>query len=118
MWCWSRRHGKLLEEGASGFLQKKISPETQESGKKEIEGDWDAFNKIVSDGSGIDASFGSKTWASVYLASTPQQAALMGLNFPGVNEVANIFFDCFTVFLLDVNVKEIEGRERRKNYCC
>ncbi|CAK8572305.1 unnamed protein product [Lathyrus sativus] len=85
-----RRHGKLLEEGASGFLQKKISPETQEPGKKETEGDWDAFNKIISDGSGIDASFGSKTWASVYLASTPQQAALMGLEFPGVHEVEEI----------------------------
>lgn len=86
-----RRHGKLLEEGASGFLQKKISPETQEPGKKETEGGWDAFNKIISDGSGIDASFGSKTWASVYLASTPQQAALMGLEFPGVHEVSIYF---------------------------
>lgn len=31
--------------------------------------------------------FGSKNWASVYLASTPQQAAEMGLEFPGVDEV-------------------------------
>jgi hypothetical protein len=88
-----------LEEGASGFLQKKISPETLELGKKETEGDWDVFNKIISDESGIDASFGSKTWASVYLASTPQQAALMGLEFPGVNEVAIYFrlFYCFNI---------------------
>ncbi|XP_014513463.1 protein CHROMATIN REMODELING 20 isoform X1 [Vigna radiata var. radiata] len=85
-----RRHGKLLEEGASGFLQKKLCDETQEPVKNETEGDWDMFNKIVSDGSGIDASFGSKHWASVYLASTPQQAALMGLKFPGVDEVEEI----------------------------
>lgn len=98
MWCWFRRHGKLLEEGASGFLQKKLCEETQEPGKKEIEGDWDAFNKIVSEGSGIDATFGSKTWASVYLASTPQQAALMGLEFPGVNEVTNYFLTVLLFF--------------------
>ncbi|CAL0316620.1 unnamed protein product [Lupinus luteus] len=85
-----RKHGKLLEEGASGFLQKKLSDETQEPIKKETEGDWDLFNKVVSDGSGADASFGSNHWASVYLASTPQQAAIMGLNFPGVNEVEEI----------------------------
>ncbi|KAJ1409364.1 SNF2-related, N-terminal domain [Sesbania bispinosa] len=85
-----RRHGKLLEEGASGFLQKKLSDETQEPVNKEIEGDWDLFNKLISDGSAVDASFGSKNWASVYLASTPQQAALMGLKFPGVNEVEEI----------------------------
>ncbi|XP_061371328.1 protein CHROMATIN REMODELING 20 isoform X2 [Gastrolobium bilobum] len=85
-----RRHGKLLEEGASGFLQKKLSHETEEPGKKETHGDWDLFNNIVSDGSGVDASFGSKHWASVYLASTPQQAALMGLKFPGVDEVEEI----------------------------
>ncbi|KAE9611986.1 putative DNA helicase chromatin remodeling SNF2 family [Lupinus albus] len=85
-----RKHGKLLEEGASGFLQKKLSDETQEPIKKETEGDWDLFNKVVSDGSGADASFGSNHWASVYLASTPQQAAIMGLKFPGVNEVEEI----------------------------
>ncbi|KAL2950131.1 hypothetical protein AAZX31_20G213300 [Glycine max] len=87
-WCWFRRHGKLLEEGASGFLQKRLCDESQEPVKNE--GDWDLFNKIVSDGSGTDASFGSKHWASVYLASTPQQAALMGLKFPGVDEVEEI----------------------------
>ncbi|OIW13803.1 hypothetical protein TanjilG_31692 [Lupinus angustifolius] len=85
-----RKHGKLLEEGASGFLQKKLSDETQEPLKKETEGDWDLFNKVISDGSGADASFGSNHWASVYLASTPQQAAIMGLKFPGVNEVEEI----------------------------
>ncbi|KAL0452217.1 UNVERIFIED_CONTAM: protein CHROMATIN REMODELING 20 [Sesamum latifolium] len=37
-----------------------------------------------------DVTFGSKHWASVYLASTPQQAAELGLKFPGVNEVEEI----------------------------
>lgn len=116
-WCWFRRHGKLLEEGASGFLQKKICAETLEPVKKEPEGDWDLFNKMISDGSGTDASFGSKHWASVYLASTPQQAALMGLKFPGVDEVENIFLTVFTTFLLlDVYVKGINQRGRMNNY--
>lgn len=83
-----------MEEGASGFLQKRLCDESQEPVKNE--GDWDLFNKIVSDGSGIDASFGSKHWVSVYLASTPQQAALMGLKFPGVDEVENTFLTVFT----------------------
>lgn len=100
-----------MEEGASGFLQKRLCDESQEPVKNE--GDWDLFNKIVSDGSGTDASFGSKHWASVYLASTPQQAALMGLKFPGVDEVENTFLTVFTAFYLilyfiDVYVKRIK----------
>lgn len=81
--------------------------------KNETVGDWDMFNKIVSDGSGIDASFGSKHWASVYLASTPQQAALMGLKFPGVDEVENILLIVLNafVFLLNIYVKNIKGEE-------
>ncbi|KAK4282924.1 hypothetical protein QN277_014241 [Acacia crassicarpa] len=84
-----RRHGKLLEEGASGFLQKRLD-ESSEPVKEKTEADWDMFNKIFHDGSDADASFGSKNWASVYLASTPQQAAQIGLEFPGVNEVEEI----------------------------
>ncbi|KAL3613320.1 hypothetical protein CASFOL_042832 [Castilleja foliolosa] len=37
-----------------------------------------------------DATFGSKQLASVYLASTPQQTAELGLKFPGVDEVEEI----------------------------
>ncbi|KAK9919403.1 hypothetical protein M0R45_027997 [Rubus argutus] len=85
-----RKHGKLLEDGASGFLQKKLS----EEGSKDVvttEVDWCSLNKLFSDGATKDsASFGSKHWASVYLASTPHQAAEMGLEFPGVNEVEEI----------------------------
>ncbi|KAM5561744.1 protein CHROMATIN REMODELING 20 [Rosa sericea] len=85
-----RKHGKLLEDGASGFLQKKQA----EEGSKDVattEVDWCSLNKLFSDGATKDsASFGSKHWASVYLASTPHQAAEMGLEFPGVNEVEEI----------------------------
>ncbi|GMI79137.1 hypothetical protein like AT1G08600 [Hibiscus trionum] len=87
-----RKHGRLLEEGASGFLQKKLSNDASQeapTGKSDI--DWSSFMKICSDGlTEDDTGFGSKNWASVYLASTPQQAALMGLKFPGVDEVEEI----------------------------
>lgn len=86
-----RRHGKVLEEGASGFLAKKLAgndgSETQ-GGSSDV--DWGSFSKLCSDNSSSSMgtiSFGSKDWASVYLASTPQQAAELGLKFPGVDEV-------------------------------
>lgn len=89
--CGFRRHGKLLEEGASGFLQKKLADDgSKEAVTENPEVDWSSLNKIFSDGVSVDdTTFGSKNWASVYLASTPQQAAVMGLKFPGVNEVTN-----------------------------
>ncbi|CAI9759256.1 unnamed protein product [Fraxinus pennsylvanica] len=62
------RHGKILDEGASGFLERKLNSENNEENIK----------------------FGSKYWTAVYLASTPQQAAELCLNFPGVNEVEEI----------------------------
>ncbi|GMI65154.1 hypothetical protein like AT1G08600 [Hibiscus trionum] len=87
-----RKHGRQLEEGASGFLQKKLSNDASHeapTGKSDI--DWSSFMKICSDGlTEDDTGFGSKKWASVYLASTPQQATLMGLKFPGVDEVEEI----------------------------
>lgn len=87
--CGLRRHGKLLEEGASGFLQKKLTVDGSNGDVTDnSEVDWSSLNKLFSEGTSKDcASFGSKSWASVYLASTPQQAAEMGLKFPGVNEV-------------------------------
>ena len=89
--CGFRRHGKLLEEGASGFLQKKLAVDgSKEAVTENPEVDWSSLNKIFSDHVSVDdTTFGSKNWASVYLASTPQQAAVMGLKFPGVNEVTN-----------------------------
>ncbi|XWS58430.1 hypothetical protein CRYUN_Cryun08bG0033000 [Craigia yunnanensis] len=87
-----RKHGRLLEEGASGFLHKKLSNDaSQKAVTENSDTDWSSFMKICSDGLTEDGTcFGSKNWASVYLASTPQQAAVMGLKFPGVNEVEEI----------------------------
>lgn len=78
-----------MEEGASGYLQKKFSThEIEGIGTEKLEVDWGSLNKVFSEGSkDSDTLFGSKNWASVYLASTPQQAAEMGLKFPGVDEV-------------------------------
>ncbi|CAA0814494.1 Protein CHROMATIN REMODELING 20 [Striga hermonthica] len=84
-----RRHGKILEEGASGFLEKKVVvSESSGAGNDGVNVDWDSFSKMCSGKS--SAGFGSKEWASVYLASTPQQAAELGLKFPGVDEVEEI----------------------------
>lgn len=86
-----RRHGKIMEEGASGFLEKKLNSENNEAAKTCSDIDWDSFSKMCSDKSSIEnIKFGSEHWASVYLASTPQQAAELCLNFPGVNEVKYI----------------------------
>ncbi|OMO84522.1 SNF2-related protein [Corchorus capsularis] len=87
-----RKHGRLLEEGASGFLQKKLSNEgSQEVVTENSNIDWSSFMKICSDGVTEDGNcFGSKNWASVYLANNPQEAALLGLKFPGVDEVEEI----------------------------
>lgn len=83
-----------MEEGASGYLQKKFSThEIEGNGKENLEVDWCSLNKVFSEGSkDNDTLFGSKNWASVYLASTPQQAAEMGLKFPGVDEVRFLIF--------------------------
>ncbi|KAK1581796.1 hypothetical protein Q3G72_009099 [Acer saccharum] len=87
-----RRHGKLLEEGASGFLQKKLASDgTEDAVTENSDINWSSVNRILSsDGSGDCTVFGSKHWGSVYLASTPQQAAAMGLKLPGVDEVEEI----------------------------
>ncbi|XP_024988979.1 protein CHROMATIN REMODELING 20 isoform X4 [Cynara cardunculus var. scolymus] len=82
-----RHHGKLLEEGASGFLGKRLVPEDDKETNRDV--DWSSFNELCSSSTN-NTSFGSKSWASVYLASTPQQAAELGLNFPGVDEVEEI----------------------------
>nr|XP_009630502.1 protein CHROMATIN REMODELING 20-like [Nicotiana tomentosiformis] len=86
-----RRHGKVLEEGASGFLAKKLAGNDgseAQGGSNDV--DWGSFSKLCSDNSSSSMgtiSFGSKDWASVYLASTPQQAAELGLKFLGADEV-------------------------------
>ncbi|KAL8246018.1 hypothetical protein R6Q59_007234 [Mikania micrantha] len=82
-----RHHGKLLEEGASGFLGKRLAPEEDKETNRDV--DWSSFNELCSSSTNT-ITFGSKNWASVYLASTPQQAKELGLNFPGVDEVEEI----------------------------
>ncbi|KAF5735221.1 protein CHROMATIN REMODELING 20 isoform X4 [Tripterygium wilfordii] len=119
-----RRHGKLLEEGASGFLQKKLATdERKDAITNNSEVDWCSLNKIFSEGVSEDhISFGSKHWASVYLASTPQQAAMMGIKFPGVNEVEEIddidgdFNDPFVADAIANEKELILSEEQRKNY--
>jgi len=90
-----------LEEGASGYLQKKFSTlEMEGNGSENLEVDWCSLNKVFSEGSNNNETlFGSKNWASIYLASTPQQAAEMGLKFPGVDEVRCVFFLSLFLFL-------------------
>ncbi|OVA02313.1 SNF2-related [Macleaya cordata] len=88
-----RKHGRLLEEGASGFIGKKFAEENdRENGAENSEENWSSFIEIIQSHRlpEDDTSFGGKHWASVYLASTPQQAASMGLNLPGVDEVEEI----------------------------
>ncbi|KAJ6877208.1 protein CHROMATIN REMODELING 20-like [Populus alba x Populus x berolinensis] len=118
-----RRHGKLLEEGASGFLQKKLAMDGSEAIAENGEVDWASMKKLFSTSSSEDvASFGSKHWASVYLANTPQEAALMGLKFPGVNEVEEIedidgnSSDPFVAEAIANEKELVLSEEQRKNY--
>ncbi|XP_021772710.1 protein CHROMATIN REMODELING 20-like isoform X2 [Chenopodium quinoa] len=118
------RHGKTLEEGASGFLAKKMCANSIGESSTENPGvEWSSFNKLFSEKpSKEDMAFGSKQWASVYLASTPQQAAAMGLKFPGVDEVEeidDIDDDPNDPFVADAVANEKElylSEEQRKNY--
>ncbi|VFQ62592.1 unnamed protein product [Cuscuta campestris] len=110
-----RKHGKILEEGASGFLSRKL---TGNGSNEELDTgvDWSSFNKMCSDKSSLDnVSFGSKQWASVYLASTPQQAAELGLKFAGVDEVEEIDdIDDDPVNVIITDLSEEQKRKFRK----
>jgi len=81
--AWIRKHGRLLEEGASGFLAGKVPVEDGDS----IEKSWSSFNELIKSRENVENTFGRSNWASVYLASTPKEAAALGLQFPGVDEV-------------------------------
>ncbi|CAI9090971.1 OLC1v1025877C5 [Oldenlandia corymbosa var. corymbosa] len=87
-----KHHGKVLEEGASGFLERKLAVNAGHvAATDNLHVDWYSFNQLCSDKSSLEGkSFGSKEWASVYLAETPQQAAELGIKFPGVDEVEEI----------------------------
>ncbi|KAL5707173.1 DNA helicase [Ranunculus cassubicifolius] len=118
------KQGKLVEEGASGFLGKKLVEGKAKKSLIETEKDWSSFNEIIQSQrlSKDDNMFGGKHWASVYLASTPQQAADMGLKFPGVDEVEeidDIDGSSGDPFIADAiaNEKEIDlSEEQRKNF--
>ncbi|XP_017222629.1 protein CHROMATIN REMODELING 20 [Daucus carota subsp. sativus] len=115
-----KKLGKVLEEGASGFLEKKISScDGIEGLEKTSDVDWSSFNKIISS-SDKSTLFGSSQWASVYLASTPQQAAELGIKFPGVDEVEEIEdlegSSDFLIFDAIVSENINLTAEQRKNY--
>lgn len=84
-----RKHGRLLEEGASGFLAGKV-PVGDDNSVQCHEKSWNSFNELINSKKCTKSSFGSSNWASVYLASTPQEAAALGLQFPGVDEVEEL----------------------------
>lgn len=84
-----RKHGRLLEEGASGFLAGKL-PVLDDDSVQCHEKSWSSFNELTKSKKCTNTSFGSSNWASVYLANTPQEAAALGLQFPGVDEVEEI----------------------------
>ncbi|PSR98829.1 Protein CHROMATIN REMODELING like [Actinidia chinensis var. chinensis] len=113
-----RKHGKILEEGASGYLGKKLfTDDGREAIMEKTDVDWCSFNKIVSGRSSEENAFGSKNWASVYLASTPQQAAELGLKFPGVDEVEEI--DDIDPFAADAIANDTEAdlsETQKKNF--
>nr|XP_029119817.1 protein CHROMATIN REMODELING 20 isoform X2 [Elaeis guineensis] len=118
-----RRHGRLLEEGASGFLERTLSIKDKDNLAVNSEKDWSKFDELIqSHGCSGSTSFGSKNWASVYLASTPQQAAELGLKLPGVDEVeeigeieGNINDPLYAAAI--ANEKEIElSEEQRRKY--
>ncbi|PUZ38800.1 hypothetical protein GQ55_9G225000 [Panicum hallii var. hallii] len=107
-----RKHGRLLEEGASGFLAGKVPVGDGDS----IEESWSSFNELIKSKENAGNTFGSSNWASVYLASTPQEAAALGLQFPGVDEVEEIA-EVDGVFDDIKGVDEVElSEEQRRKY--
>ncbi|XP_024539294.1 protein CHROMATIN REMODELING 20 isoform X1 [Selaginella moellendorffii] len=81
-----RRRGKLVEEGASGFLERKVNDVDTVKGST----GWEAFDSAFQPKLSAVSLFESKKWAAVYSASTPEQAARLGLKFPGVDKVDDI----------------------------
>ncbi|KAJ3682438.1 hypothetical protein LUZ60_015011 [Juncus effusus] len=111
-----KKHGRLLEEGASGFLAGKLPINNSNGNSNENnESSWNSFNKFIQSKKGSESGFGSTNWASVYLASTPQQAASLGLNFPGVDEVEEIAdIEGDDVEFKGINELELSEEQKRK----
>ncbi|XP_024393599.1 protein CHROMATIN REMODELING 20 isoform X2 [Physcomitrium patens] len=85
-----RHHGRIQDEGASGFLVKKVESKTESDVAPEDA--WSLYDVLdkEEDNPGPGSLMGTAKWASVYLASTPEQAALMGLALPGADTVEEI----------------------------
>ncbi|KAJ4777566.1 DNA repair and recombination protein RAD54 [Rhynchospora pubera] len=109
-----RKHGRLLEEGASGFLAGKL-PISSDKPSHDCEASWNSFNQLIKSNKCSDNGFGSSNWASVYLASTPQQAASLGLKFPGVDEVEEIAdIEADDADFKNLNELELSEEQKRK----
>ncbi|GJN20779.1 hypothetical protein PR202_gb08197 [Eleusine coracana subsp. coracana] len=109
-----RKHGRLLEEGASGFLAGKV-PVGDDDSIQCHEKSWTSFSELIKSKESAKNTFGSTNWASVYLASTPQEAAALGLQFPGVDEVEEISeVDCAFADIKCIDEVELSEEQRRK----
>jgi len=82
-----RHHGRIQDEGASGFLVTKVKAKAQSDDMPED--GWSLYDILdrEEDNPGPGSLMGTEKWATVYLASTPEQAAQMGLILPGVDTV-------------------------------
>ncbi|KAJ1295322.1 hypothetical protein BS78_01G215300 [Paspalum vaginatum] len=110
-----RKHGRLLEEGANGFLAGKV-PAKDDDSIQCHEKSWSSFNELIKSKESAEITFGTSDWASVYLASTPKEAATLGLQFPGVDEVEEIS-EVDDIFDDTKGVDEIElSEEQRRKY--
>lgn len=94
------QRGRLVDEGASGFLEKKLAAEAGNDGEastsksgREDDDVWSKVEGILYDDIVPQPGklMGTPRWAAVYLASTPQQAKEMGLGLPGEDTVCPIF---------------------------
>ncbi|KAK3157704.1 hypothetical protein QOZ80_2AG0126760 [Eleusine coracana subsp. coracana] len=109
-----RKHGRLLEEGASGFLAGKV-PVGDDDSIQCHEKSWSSFSELIKSKESAKNTFGSTNWASVYLANTPQEAAALGLQFPGVDEVEEISeVDCAFADIKCIDEVELSEEQRRQ----
>ncbi|KAL2624343.1 hypothetical protein R1flu_008588 [Riccia fluitans] len=97
----TRSHrGKILDEGASGFLRRKFTADgedvaTECTSKPDSYDDdgWSKLEEYIDNDEDCERPaqlMGTKRWAAVYLASTPEQAAQLGLTLPGAHTVEEI----------------------------
>ncbi|KAH9535296.1 hypothetical protein CY35_17G044900 [Sphagnum magellanicum] len=86
-----RHHGRLQDEGASGFLDRKVKSALGPTAGPISDDGWSMVGFLDKEDEARPGHLmGTEKWAAVYLASTPEQAALMGLDLPGINTVEEI----------------------------